>query len=683
MSKSGATAKSGTKSPSKPGPSTGKREHKAVTAQKSSNISPRIPESGEHSRHTRTPAPTGLHASDLRAQRHSQHWTIVIDETGAEFDANAAAVKPSRRGRFVAIAIPSKTNLPPLPAGWHAVDQNRSNPQSIDRVLQNVLDADVGIFGIKVESLPTTPGERWVDGVVFLIDWVLRLLPVEGPTRLRVLVENRGDFRRGDLWPLVERDCLRRLALVFPRIAGWIDLHIEVIGKSDSKFNGYADAVAYTWAQTSLASKIRMKESQLANTCLLESDARTLLNAWDSFAQGVRLPGPDWWNLLPQSANPASLTATLLDHIGTECQADSSRWSVYLDETRRQMAGGAVELARLADATAWLDRFLPENACVPPHMRLAWLIVKLARSNHYGDAESAWEQEVASLAPTLIDEAAPMVCHADLHLAVARTNRFDFEGASRALDRWRDLPIQIPGLRYWAQVRSSLGQHAAFQGDQSAAVALFDEAIAAFGRLSDPAVRDKEASQTGAYRAIALMDQPDAPDDLVREAVGKITGPINKAIPRLATSGLPAKRYAHHLLLRWLVLRGQPEQRDAYLKHRAEWQAGHGHPWPLIQIYRAILLHPNDATAAKQLALDAADLAFSADQGPVVRLIGACCRTIAAGWGEPWPEAAAEFKELEATLPAAQDRIATLRAAQENQMPPLDLLTKVLPFNFR
>lgn len=626
--------------------------------------------------------PPGLHGSDLRAQVPSSKWTVVIDETGERFGPDAASFNPARQGRFVAVVMPGQPPaLPALPKAWHAVE--RPDDREIDQVFQAILSAEAAVFGVTVSSLPITPGDRWADGVALLIDWILRLLPVDGPTKIEVLIENRGMFQRGDLWPLVERDCLRRLAFAFPQTAGWIDLRIKLVGKDDCDVGGYADAVAYTWGSTSPESKARMRESQLAGTCLLESDARTLLHAWDSFAQGIRLPGPDWWNLLPETANPASLAATLLDHIGTECRADASRWSVYLDETRRQMSAGAVELSRLADATAWLERFIPAEAAIPPLMRLAWLIVKLARSNHYGEAESTWENQVSSLAPALIEEAAPVVCHADLHLAVARTNRFDFDGASRALERWRDMPAQVPGLRYWAQVRSSLGQHAAFQGDQAAAVALFDDALAAFDRLSDPAVRDKETAQTGAYRAIALMDLDGAPETDVRNTVEKITGPLRKAIPSLATSGSPSKRYAHHLLLRWLVRCGHPAEQAAYLEHRANWKTGHGHPWPLIQIYRALLLHPTDAVAARQLALDAADLAFGAEQGPVVRLIGACCRTIAAGWGKLWPEADTEFDKLDVSLPAARNCIATLRTAMAEPISPLDLITKTLPFNFR
>jgi hypothetical protein len=633
-------------------------------------------------RRSTAPVPAGLHGSDLRTQKPAANWTVVIDESGSEFGADATSFKPSKQGRFVAVVIPGQPlALPPLQKAWHAVDC--TDDEEIDQVFQAVLSADAGVLGITVASLPVTPGERWADGVALLIDWILRLLPVDGHTEVAVQVENRGAFKRGDLWPLIERDCLRRLALSFPQAAGWIDLRIKVVGKDDSEVGGYADAIAYSWARTSPASNARIKESLLADTCLLESDARALLNAWDAFVQGVNLPGQLWWELLHETANLGSLTATLLDRIGIECQADTQRWAVYLDETRRRMAGAAVELARLADATAWLEHYHPADADIPPLMRLAWLIVKLARSNHYGDAESTWENEVAALAHALIDEAAPLVCHANLHLAVARTNRFDFDGASRCLERWQTQPVAVPGLRYWGQVRSSLGQHSALFGDQTAAVARFDEALAAFDRLSDPAVRDKEAAQTGAYRAIALMDLADATETEVRAAVETITGPIAKTIPSLAISGAPSCRYAHHLLLRWLVRHGSPEEQASYLKHRQEWKVGHGHPWPLIQLYRGFLLHAHETEAARQFAIGAAELAFSADQGPVVHLIGACCRVIAAAWGAPWPEADSEFHELEISLPSACERIAQLRQALQTPPPPLDLLSQILPFNFR
>ena len=67
----------------------------------------------------------------------------------------------------------------------------------------------------------------------------------------------------------------------------------------------------------------------------------------------------------------------------------------------------------------------------------------------------------------------------------------------------------------------------------------------------------------------------------------------------------------------------------------------------------------------------------------MVRLIGACARTIAAGWGEPWDNATDMLDQLAKELPLAAPRIMRLRDAQHTPMQPLELLRAVLPFNFR
>ena len=78
-----------------------------------------------------------------------------------------------------------------------------------------------------------------------------------------------------------------------------------------------------------------------------------------------------------------------------------------------------------------------------------------------------------TIGDALLEENAHLVCRAELNLAVNATNCFEFDSASRVIDRWRDLPIAVPGLRYWAQAQSSLGQHAVFRGDNAAAAPLF------------------------------------------------------------------------------------------------------------------------------------------------------------------------------------------------------------------
>ncbi|MCH8475598.1 MAG: hypothetical protein LAT55_10275 [Opitutales bacterium] len=626
--------------------------------------------------------PNQLHPSDVRNLPPSSDWLILIDETGSEFGPDADTSNDKQKGKFVALVIPGKNPpLKPLPRKWHATDCD--NIKEIDEVFQAVLDAEVGILGLAVDMVPHTgAGERWMDGVGLLLDWALRLLPVEGATRIHVQIENRGRFDKNMKWDLVERDCLRRMALAYPAAAAWIDLHIETIGKDGSPLNGYVDALAYTWARSMVSSKERLKQSQLLGTCLWEGNARAFLSHWDAYLQGVSLPETVWWEVLNQSTDPASLPGTLLQNLGIECRENVAHWERYLNETRRQMAMAPVELSRLGAAVDWLQKYQPAGTTIPPRLRMSWLTVRLANQNHRGETVSAWEEELTELGSSLMEEAAPAVCHADLHLAVARTNRFDFVGAGRPLEKWKNLPVAVPGLQYWGQIQSSLGQHRAFLGEPAEAVTCFDQAMKAFDRLSDPALREKEKAQTGCYRAIALMDDPAAEAGEVRRAVEAITGPLPKAAARLAASRDPHDRYRHHLLLRWLVFRGDTETAEAYLREQKNWVSGEAHPWPHIEGYRGLLLREQDPAAAVAKVLSAAELAFASRQGPVLRFIGSCWRTIAADWGKDWPDRKWEIESLAGELSFAGDFLQALEAGLTDH-DPQTFLKHCLPFNFR
>ena len=200
---------------------------------------------------TRTPLPaavaaTDLHPRDLRALAPAPAWRFLIDETGTVFGPEANQLRSGDRGlgRFLGLLMPRDgSELKPLPPGWHAVDQTISE---IDRVIQAILDAPVGVLGITVQQLPDAAGERWAFGVIRLLDLVLRLLPIDGPTRLEVLIEQRGDdFRGGTQWPAVAEQARLRLAEAYPERGRLIELQIRTIRKKDSPFNGYVDALAF------------------------------------------------------------------------------------------------------------------------------------------------------------------------------------------------------------------------------------------------------------------------------------------------------------------------------------------------------------------------------------------------------------------------------------------------------
>ncbi|MBK5941868.1 hypothetical protein [Halochromatium roseum] len=672
----------------------------------------------EPNRQTLAPDPTdtdSLHPRDLRAQTPSPSWQLLIDETGSIFGPEAVALSTTDRtlGRFIGLLIPQpQAGLKPLPKGWHAVDQG--DIDEIDRVIQVILDAPVGVLGINMHQLPEAPGERWVFGVIRLIDLVLRLMPINGPTELEVLIENRGSYKGQAQWPAVAEQTRLRLAEAYPDRARTIELRIRTITKYDSPYNGYVDALAYIASAASEHSRACLAASGLPGTCLIDGDAETIGRALEWMDRGRTLDGRDWTALLahPEAEQPSSLVSTLLERLGATTRQDTALWRRYLDHITGHFDSRNIDLPLLGRQVVWLERWMPIDQNLPPTLRLLWLTSMLARANHLGQTEQPWVDEMRQLADRLMEEDARLVCRAELNLAVAATNRFDFEQAGAALQRWNPVaalndskirgllrtllgvpemkqldtlsaPKASAGLRYWGQVRSSLGQHRAFIGDPAGAVALFDEALESFSALSDPELARRESRQTQTYRAIALMDDANSHDAQVRAAVEAVVGPLPQALETLAESGANDDKYPHHLALRWLVHRPDATLALHYLDRRASWDEGEGHPWPLIQLYRALLLHPQDPAAARARAVAGARLAQDVANGPVVQLIGACIRTVASGWGEPWPGADRALERLDAQLPLARARIARIRAGLRQPVAPLDLLREVLPFNFR
>ena len=93
-----------------------------------------------------------------------------------------------------------------------------------------------------------------------------------------------------------------------------------------------------------------------------------------------------------------------------------------------------------------------------------------------------------------------------------------------------------------------------------------------------------------------------------------------------------------------------------------------------------LLLRTVEPNLARKLALQGYDLTLG--QGPLVRLIGACCRAITVAWGEPWHDAEIHLASIKQTLPLAQERVVTVRQFLTKPNEPLELLRTVLPFNF-
>ncbi len=631
-----------------------------------------------------------LHPQDIRGLSPSLHWLLLIEEVSMVF--NESALMPSQPawvpGRFVGLLLPEKTHsLAPFPMGWQAMEQ--SSLTGLDHVIQTLLDAPVGVIGFAAQPSPLSWGDRWSFGVLRLIECVMRMMPLNTPAQLRVQMGRLGTFKQTAEWQAVAQNALLHLAEIYPGRARRISCHVEVVRKEESPYNGYVDALAFIWASSDPHARECLARSELLGHCLLLGDIEVLFRTWERLDLGQALENKDWALLLsqPETAQPASLVATLLERQGQAAQADATLWQRYLDESLDHVQNRAIDFDGLSGQVAWLEAWLPPGQTLPPALRLLSLTNRLARLNRpIGSLELPWLDELRTLGDRLLDENAPLVYQAYMNLATHATDRYDFDLASLVLERWQTLPKAVLGLCNWARMQSNLGRQAAFRGDMSTAVTCFDQAIAAFGQLSNPQEGRHEARQTRIYRAMALTDEFLRDAGMVRGVVAETIGrSIPEAIAQCTHPDGMADPALHHLLLRWLVHRPQAEAISAYLAQRHPWPVGDGPIWILIHLYRGFLLWPTDPLAARASAMSGFHLALSsAGQTPITRLQGTCCRAVAIAWGEAsWPTHQAMLANLEIAMPHARDRLASLQHFLQTPGDPLKLLRIVLPFSLR
>ena len=631
---------------------------------------------------------SGPHPNFLPSLRPSANWIVLLDDTGASFASDAG-------GKMAAVFVPDGTKLPDPPAGWHATERSLENgPDSVLALDRALVSAMCGVLGVPVSILPgTADSDRWLSCIEAILEVSLRILPLDGATTLTLFAERHADVDGATGNDMLRRLCdaaMHRLSLSHPERAKKISVEARIVRKDGHPWNGYADAVAFTWGGATASSLLR--ESGWRGSCLLDRASADLVRR--TLSTAVLSPA-DWTAMLAsrESDSDASLLSSLLRSAGEEAQADSGLWRTFLGEAVRHLDSKAIDMALLGRQLRWLKRWEPVDAELPPRTRLMWLAAELAAANHSGRTDlhgsKAFRREFDDLCDRLRREDCPLVAHAKLHLAVSYTNAFEFEKAREMLLPMRDWPVEALGLRMAGRLLSSLGQHAAFLGDPAGALPLFDEAIARFRDLSENS--RLEILQTSAYAATASMDAgtPDSDERLASYLWG---GPFSEErlvaeSRRLATSAEPVEKYSHHILLRRLVeLPAHHPARTAYLEENPRWsEPATGHPWELIEFYRALLLPPGTERDARLKS--AYDIAM-AEGGPTLHVIAAVIAGSAVAKADaPAREAYENFVACCAeVLPALGDaRLAVLRGQLNptTRLDPLDLARAVLPFNFR
>lgn len=642
----------------------------------------------------------GQHPNSLHRQAPATHWRIYIDETGSVFDEQASALNPTDKdvGRIVALAVPASTKLPEL-GNFHAT---QASPAQVDNVLQTLLDARVGILGFSVQD-STARHSYWLGQVLHLIRWTLLQLPVpeNAPScQVQIYIEKRDGYTSADSLQVLSTTLESEFRTLDPERFRHLGLKLAFMDKSHP-MNGYVDAVAFTWGSPAGISKDRLKKSQLRGHCLVDAAQESLHHLFLSLSEHSALAPQDWYALCSAASGEreGSFLHRSLARIGAEAAQDGLLWQRYLAEVQQRLAHKQYRLNELDCALTWLKRHSPAQQTLPPALHLLLLANELVLHNHQGKTDLHLLEQCLDMAIKLRDEEPALSAETVLRIATACTNQFEFKALQPTLEEWLRQPVAVPGLLLHGKLQSALGQISAFTGQGEKALQQFDAALACFARLSDPAQAQREQTQTRSYRLVAQMDlcqQQGAPQSQTQALVQQLQQHLGDKSPENLSRSLAhstqVQRFAHYLWLRALVHLPQTldSARQAYVQLQPQWHSGKDHPWPLINAYRAWLLHDGGQHAQAQAHMqNAIQSCMDASHGPTLQWMAEVLRTLAYALGLqlPAPEqpSANERQQLQRLLPCAPHTALAAFAQAGLGTPHAQLLlhlAQCLPFNF-
>lgn len=621
----------------------------------------------------------GLHPQSLRALKPAQEWDVYIDETGTNFSLTAEDLNESDTslGRVVALALPVGHKLEPLKQSSHGVDLTHAR---IETLLKAITSNKCGVLGATLKrDLHNT---SWMSAIHQLTRWLILMLPVEGVTKVRVHIEKCAPYDNSAYLKALQETLENELKMLLPKRFAGLHLSLEIMEKTNP-YNGYVDAIANCWGSSDTVKRKMLARTAWRGTCLLQTtNLDRVENLYRNIATGAEVTGKDWFDICTASTQEAeySLFHDMLEQLGEQAKSTVQIWANYLQELRLRLSNKDFTSNSLRAALNWLETYKNETDFLPKLMQLQLTSLDLATGNHEGSSHLEQVGKVLDLVEKLKDEDAVEACQAVLRVAVRATHHYDFASSIPLIEQWLDYPVAMPGLLNHAKLHSTLGQLYAFQGQQPEALKAFDKATEVFKQISDRSSVNKDLEQTDVYRAITLIDAKDASAaKLVLDLVNYSTTRTGIAgVERLARSESPL-RFMHYLLLRLLV--SQPElkeERKAYLGQEVEWQNDEGHPWMLINAYRAWLLQ-----GAKQPALAADYMQLAIDgcfesSGAMLNWMGHCLLALAKSL-----QLQVNTKAV-VSLPTGnypQETLAELEKAS-NDKQRLTALTKLLPFNF-
>lgn len=617
-----------------------------------------------------------IHRQSVRALSPVTQWQILIDETGSTFDQTALAMDQAdtKLGKIIALALPVNTTLPPLEKQIHATDL--PYPQ-IQQLLANILHSNSGVFGATVHDLTTY---SWIGAIAKLTRWALLMLPVSGPTRVKILIEQRQPFVETQQLNAFSATLENELKLLAPERFSQFHLTTEIMQKNHP-YNGYVDVIANAWGSPDPIKQQLLDRTLWRGHCLFDQlDLESIEQFYHRVNYQEHLTPADWFLLCTLAATEPEHSFIL--HFSKQQQEKASQnpklWQEYLREVHYRIVSKNYTAAGLRLALHWLDNARSDQQ-LPAPLQLQHLSLQQAADNHVGLCDIEKAKQILKLAKQLRDEIPSDACEASLRVTISATHLMDFNSATAYLQNWVEQPIAVAGLANHGKLHSTLGQLAAFRGDYAIAQHHFVSALAAFEKLSDQTQAQKELQQTSIYQAIAWLDQGDIQTAQAIPSLLNLGTELHhsREFTKLARSG-HSERFRHYLLLRWFICQPQhSEMRSRYLTLINDWQMGEGHPWMLIQAYRAWLL-ADDAQLelANQYMQQAIDECLNGESmllcwmGHVLYALGQSFGLHCTIENAPaWP----------AYLPAAH--LNTLTSANTHPQR-LELLQQLLPFNF-
>ncbi len=523
-----------------------------------------------------------------------------------------------------------------------------------------------------------------------LLGW---LLPCKGPrATLRIFMEEISGHKRGDSAKSLFEGYLAALSdMSARRFARWKLVDAGWIGKDDQSYLGYADILAYASNDDKnprnatllapimqLPGYIPLSLDLVRHLPLLDREHDFLLDELLDFCA---------------LAGKSVLRQRVLDHY-RELLQNNTRDRLQLLETldRRYMAKDR-DLRMLRPQTAGVREVIPDLPLqASPRTRLLWAAIELQDANHHGNPERASiaAEQYAGLRDAVAKDDLHLVVHGDLHLAVAAADAFRFSESQRLVQRL----VQEPWFSHLARLergaaQSALGQYFAMQGEPDNAERCFRDALTLLQQADIPEEkRSGEVAQTSTYRAINALDARSADAiSLVEVAIGPLP------LAAMECSRGNDRPYRHYLLLRCIHYRPYDavvgEARQRYLAEIDNWGSGASHPWPLIGLYRGLLLGCENSSDERARACfdEAIACAGSELHGATLQLMAAMIAAVGACILSDSRLMAARGMNLldsvERRLPGATSAIATLRSVLEA---PASRKTEIalgaLPFNY-